>query len=69
MVSGTDFENLRNGGRCGFIGFVLSDLLPSRGSRLDVPGVLHHVMVQGMGERPLFRDEADRRDFLTCLAL
>jgi len=36
---------------------------------LNAPGVLHHVMVQGMGERPLFRDEADRRDFLTCLAL
>jgi len=32
---------------------------------LNAPGVLHHVMVQGMGERPLFRDEADRRDFLT----
>ena len=32
-------------------------------ARLDAPGVLHHVMVRGLERRPLFRDDADRRDF------
>jgi len=39
-----------------------------RGPRLDAPGVLHHVMVRGIERRPIFRDEADRTDFLARLA-
>src|SRR3972149_901395 len=34
-----------------------------RQARLDAPGVLHHVMVRGLERRPIFRDDADRRDF------
>ncbi len=39
-----------------------------RGPRLDAPGVLHHVMVRGMEGRDLFRDSADRRDWVQRLA-
>ena len=39
-----------------------------RGPRLDAPGVLHHVMVRGIERRSIFRDDRDRRDFVTRLA-
>jgi len=39
-----------------------------RQPRLDAPGVLHHVMVRGIERRPLFRDDADRGDFVARLA-
>ena len=39
-----------------------------RGPRLDAPGVLHHVMVRGIERRPIFRDGADRDDFVERLA-
>ena len=39
-----------------------------RGPRLDAPGVLHHVMVRGIEGRLLFRDDADRQDFVARLA-
>jgi putative transposase len=39
-----------------------------RGPRLDTPGALHHVMVRGIEGRPLFRGDADRRDFVDRLA-
>jgi len=35
-----------------------------RQARLDAPGVLHHVMVRGLERRVIFRDDADRDDFL-----
>jgi putative transposase len=35
-----------------------------RQSRLDAPGILHHVMVRGIEGRPLFTSGADRRDFV-----
>ena len=38
-----------------------------RQARLDAPGVLHHVMVRGLERRPIFRDDADRRDFCARL--
>src|SRR3990172_2914704 len=39
-----------------------------RGPRLDAPDVLHHVMVRGIERRAIFRDAADRTDFLTRVA-
>ncbi len=39
-----------------------------RQPRLDAPGVLHHVMVRGLERQPIFRDDADRADFVTRLA-
>jgi REP element-mobilizing transposase RayT len=39
-----------------------------RGPRLDALGVLHHVMVRGIERRPIFRDDADRADFVARLA-
>jgi putative transposase len=39
-----------------------------RQPRLDSPGVLHHVMVRGLERRPVFRDDADRADFVGRLA-
>lgn len=39
-----------------------------RQARLDAPGVLHHVMVRGIERRALFRDDADRTDFVERLA-
>ena len=40
----------------------------SRGPRLDAPGVLHHVIARGIERRRIFRDDADRTDFLARLA-
>jgi REP element-mobilizing transposase RayT len=39
-----------------------------RGPRLDAPETLHHVMVRGVARAPIFRDDADRGDFLARLA-
>ena len=39
-----------------------------RQPRLDAPGVLHHVMVRGIERRAIFRDDADRADFVERLA-
>ena len=39
-----------------------------RGPRLDAPGTLHHIMVRGIERTTIFRDDADRADFLGRLA-
>ena len=39
-----------------------------RQPRLDAPGALHHVMVRGIERRAIFRDDADRADFVARLA-
>src|SRR3972149_10145624 len=39
-----------------------------RGPRLDAPGPLHHIRVRGIERRPIFRDDADRADFVRRLA-
>ncbi|MFQ5853828.1 MAG: hypothetical protein ACE5JU_24990 [Candidatus Binatia bacterium] len=39
-----------------------------RGPRLDVPGVLQHVMARGIERRLLFRHDHDRDDFLRRVA-
>jgi len=39
-----------------------------RQARLDAPDTLHHVMVRGLERRAIFREDADREDFLARLA-
>ena len=36
-------------------------------ARLDAPGVLHHVIIRGIERRKIFRDNADRDNFLDRL--
>jgi REP element-mobilizing transposase RayT len=43
-----------------------SDSMP-RGARIDAPGVLHHVIGRGIERRDIFRDDADREDFIERL--
>ncbi len=38
-----------------------------RQSRIDAPGVLHHVLVRGIERRKISRDDADRENFLERL--
>ncbi len=38
-----------------------------RTSRIDIPGLVHHVMVRGIERRDIFHDDHDRRDFLERL--
>jgi len=38
-----------------------------RQSRLDFPGALHHIMARGIEKRPIFKDNADRLNFLERL--
>jgi putative transposase len=39
-----------------------------RQARLDAPNTLHHLMVRGLERRVIFRDDADRADFVARLA-
>jgi hypothetical protein len=39
-----------------------------RGPRLDAPGVLHHVMVRGIGGAPSFGRSGNRADFVDRVA-
>lgn len=39
-----------------------------RQSRLDAPGVLHHVMGRGIEKRNIFINDSDRQDFIERLA-
>lgn len=38
-----------------------------RQSRLDAPGALHHIIVRGIERQKIFRDDADRDNFLERL--
>jgi len=38
-----------------------------RQSRIDAPGALHHVLIRGIERRKIFRDDADRKNFLDRL--
>lgn len=38
-----------------------------RGSRIDVPDAVHHVMVRGIGRGKIFRSDADRDHFVEKL--
>jgi len=35
-----------------------------RRARLDAPGTLHHVILRGIGKRRIFKDIADRKNFV-----
>ena len=39
-----------------------------RAARLDIPGVLQHVIVRGVEQRDIFSDETDRQSFLDRFA-
>ena len=39
-----------------------------RQARLDAPEALHYVMVRGIERTAIFRDDADRGDFLARIA-
>lgn len=38
-----------------------------RHARIDIPGLLQHVIVRGIEKRPIFLDDQDRGDFLSRL--
>ena len=38
-------------------------------SRLDTPGLLHHVMVRGIERRNIFRDDEDRDQFIERMTI
>jgi REP element-mobilizing transposase RayT len=38
-------------------------------SRLDTPGLLHHVMIRGIERRNIFRDDEDRENLLSRLSI
>ena len=38
-------------------------------SRLDAPGVLHHVIIRGVERRKIFLDDEDRDDIIDRLSL
>ncbi len=39
-----------------------------RAARIDIPGLLQHVIVRGIERRPIYLDDHDREDFLTRLS-
>ena len=38
-----------------------------RQSRIDAPGALHHIIARGIARKEIFRDDADRDNFLERL--
>jgi REP element-mobilizing transposase RayT len=40
-----------------------------RNSRIDIPGLLQHVIVRGIEKRPVFLDDQDREEFLSRFSL
>jgi len=38
-----------------------------RNSRLDAPGVLHHIIARGINRQAIFSDKVDYNDFLERL--
>ena len=40
-----------------------------RRARIDAPGALHHIIIRGIERRAIFKDSADREDFLMRLGL
>ena len=38
-----------------------------RRSRIDAPGALHHIIVRGIERKSIFKDDADRDNFLERL--
>jgi putative transposase len=46
---------------------VYSEKMP-RVARLDIPGLLQHIIVRGIERREIFTDDLDRRRFLDRLS-
>ena len=40
-----------------------------RQARIDAPGALHHIIIRGIERKAIFKDNADRANFLKRLAL
>ena len=40
-----------------------------RKARIDAPGALHHIIIRGIERRAIFKDAADRSDFLNRLEM
>jgi len=41
-----------------------------RKARIDAPGALHHIIIRGIERKAIFKDSADRRNFLErCSAI
>ena len=38
----------------------------ARQARIDAPGALHHIIIRGIEQKAIFRDDGDRDDFLEC---
>jgi putative transposase len=38
-------------------------------ARLDIPGLLHHVMIRGIERRKIFNDDKDRENFIERLSI
>jgi REP element-mobilizing transposase RayT len=38
-----------------------------RRSRIDAPGALHHIIVRGIEKKTIFKDDADKDNFLERL--
>ena len=47
---------------------VVKDNIMPRHARLDAPGTLHDAMIRGIEGITIFRDDADRKDFLSRLS-
>ncbi len=39
-----------------------------RQARIDAPGALHHILIRGIEQRDIFKDDKDRADFLERLS-
>jgi hypothetical protein len=39
-----------------------------RGPRLEVPGTLHHIMIRGIEQGSIVRDDTDRKAFVDRMA-
>jgi REP element-mobilizing transposase RayT len=40
-----------------------------RQARIDAPGALHHIIIRGIERKAIFKDNADRKNFLKRLTL
>ena len=40
-----------------------------RQARLDVPGTLHHVIVRGIEQKDIIKDDRDRLDFVSRMGM
>ena len=46
----------------------ISSAVMARPLRLDIPGALYHITARGNARQPIYRDDHDRKTFLSLLA-